>query len=103
MSSTISSLDLFVGDIIERCLVFFEEGLVEVMSRDLAETLFRMRAIPGSQRYERTSLDACILECFRRLLGPSCIVVVSSFDLGLGLGEEILVTLFFQFSFAGIS
>ena len=91
MSSTVSSLDLFVGIIIERCLVLFEEGHVEVMSRDLAETLFRMGAMPGSQRHERTSLDACILECFRRLLGPSCMVVVSSFDLGLGLGEEILV------------
>ena len=55
--------------------------------------VFRMGAIPGSQRHERSLLDAWILGCFRGLFVPSSIVVVNIFDLGLGLEEESLVLL----------
>ena len=93
MSSTVSSLVLFGRGILELCFAFFEKSLVEVISRDVVGTVFRVGVIPGSQRRERSSLDAYILECFRRLLGLSCMVVVSNFDRELGLEKESLVLL----------
>ena len=45
--------------------------------------------VEGSQRRERSSLDAWILGSFRGLFGPSSIVVVSIFDRGLELGKRV--------------
>ena len=52
-----------------------------------------MEIIPGSQRCDRTSLDALRLECFGMLLRLSFCFEGSSFDLELELGDESLVLL----------
>ena len=54
--------------------------------------VFRMGAMPGSQRRERSSLDVWILGSFR-FFNLFSIVVFSIFDRGFGLGEENLVLL----------
>ena len=54
--------------------------------------VFRMEAMPGSQRRERSSLDVWILGSFR-FFNLFSIVVFSIFDRGFGLGEENLVLL----------
>ena len=75
LSDTVSSLDLVLVGIIELDFRLVEEGLVGVMIRDLAGTVYQMEQIPGRKRRERSSLDVSILEFFGRLLIPSLIFV----------------------------
>ena len=75
LSDTVSSLDLVLVGIIELGFRLVEEGLVGVMIRDLAGTVYQMEQIPGRKRRERSSLDVSILEFFGRLLIPSLIFV----------------------------
>ena len=75
LSDTFSSLGLVLVDILELSFGLVGEGLVGVMIRDLAGTVYQMEQIPGRKRRERSSLDVSILEFFGRLLIPSLIFV----------------------------